>query len=348
MGAMSAKYNKTPSICILALPESSGAVLYGLFEVFTVFSEQWAKITGKEDHLAEFDVKIVAPSITPFTCVGGVPVTPHASYEEINHIDVVIITDLAVDPGLDHSKRWLDIISWLHRVHDAGGLLCSVCSGSVLLAASGLLDGRQATTHWAFIDHFRQFFPAVKLEPNRILIPDTEDIHIVTMGGMSAWEDLALYLMARFYGEATAIRAAKLFLIGDRSEGQLLFSAMVKPKRHEDEVIAKSQQWISSHYDSPNPVKLMVKQSGLAERTFKRRFKAATGYTPIDYIQTLRVEEAKQMLETTADAIDIIAKQAGYEDPTSFRRLFKRLTGVTPGRYRQRFRSINNHGCTST
>lgn len=337
---MSTKHKKIPTICILALPESSGAVLYGLFEVLSMFSDVWAQITGTDDYRAEFDVKIVAQSKAPFTCVGSVPVTPHAHYGEISHADVVIITDLAVDPDTDHSNKWNDISSWLHKVHDNGGLICSVCSGSVLLAATGMLDGRPATTHWAYIDHFQQFYPQVKLEPRRILIPETEQSRIVTMGGMSAWEDLSLYLIARFYGEATAIKAAKLFLIGDRSEGQLLFLAMSKPKRHEDQVIAKSQQWISSHYDSPNPVKLMVNQSGLAERTFKRRFKTATGYTPINYIQTLRIEEAKQMLETTSDAIDIIAQQTGYEDPTSFRRLFKRMTGVTPGRYRQRFQSI--------
>lgn len=209
-----------------------------------------------------------------------------------------------------------------------------------MLAATGLLDNKPTTTHWAFIDHFHQFFPDVKLEPSRILIPDTEDCPIVTMGGMSAWEDLALYLIAKFYGEAAAVKAAKLFLLGDRSEGQLVFSAMSKPKRHEDKVIAKSQQWASNHYDSPNPVTRMVANSGLAERTFKRRFKIATGYTPIDYIQTLRIEEAKQILETTSDAIDTIAQLTGYEDPTSFRRLFKRMTGVTPGRYRQRFQLI--------
>lgn len=339
---MPAKHKKTPSICILALPESSGAVLYGLFEVLSVFNEAWAQVTGKEDHLAEFDVKIVAESNEPFTCVGGVPVTPHASFTDVKHSDVVIITDLAVDPDTNHSQRWTNITPWLKAIHDAGGLLCSVCSGSILLATTGLLKNRPVTTHWAYADHFHQFFPDINLEPNRILIPENDECRIVTMGGMSSWEDLALYLMAKFYGEATAIQVAKLFLIGDRSEGQLLFSAMRKPKRHEDKVIEKIQQWASNNYDSPNPVRLMVKKSGLAERTFKRRFKIATGYTPINYIQTLRVEEAKQMLETTCDAVDIIAQQTGYEDPTSFRRLFKRMTGVTPGRYRQRFQSIKN------
>ena len=339
---MPTPYKSPPTVYILALPESSGAVLYGLFEVLSVFSEQWAQITGKNDYPAEFDVKIVAQSKAAFTCVGGVPVTPHAAYANTSRADVIIITDLAVDPDTDHSRKWLNIAPWLHSIHAAGGLICSVCSGSVLLAATGLLDNKPATTHWAYVNHFQQFYPQVKLEPSRILIPESEENRIVTMGGMAAWEDLALYLIARFYGEATAIQAAKLFLLGDRSEGQLLFAAMRKPKRHEDVIIERSQQWAANHYNTPSPVKNMVGQSGLAERTFKRRFKTATGYTPIDYVQTLRIEEAKHMLETTPDAIDMIAQQIGYEDPTSFRRLFKRMTGVTPGRYRQRFQAIAN------
>ena len=337
------KLSKTPPIiCILALPESSGAVLYGLFEVLSQFSKQWANITGNDNYPAEFDVRIIARSEALFTCVGGVPVTPDTTFEQIKQADVVIITDLAVDPEIDHRNRWSDISNWLNTIHGAGGLICSVCSGSVLLATTGLLDNRSATTHWAFIDHFKNFFPQINLQPSRILIPETEESRIVTMGGMAAWEDLALYLIARFYGEATAIRAAKLFILGDRSEGQLLFAAMSKPKRHEDIAIEKSQQWIAINYDMPSPIKNMVKQSGLTERTFKRRFKIATGYTPIDYVQALRVEEAKQMLEATSNPIDLIAQQSGYEDPTSFRRLFKRMTGVTPGRYRQRYQSITN------
>ncbi len=211
-----------------------------------------------------------------------------------------------------------------------------------MLAASGLLDGGSATTHWAFTDHLRRSYPDVRLEPDRILVPADADHRVITTGGMAAWEDLALYLIARFYGEAMAINAAKLYLFGDRSEGQLLFAAMGKPKRHDDAAIAHSQAWIANHYDAPNPVNAMVRESGLAERSFKRRFKLATGYTPIDYVQKLRIEEAKHLLEATTDAVDTVARQAGYEDPTSFRRLFKRLTGVTPGRYRQRFRAIRN------
>jgi len=333
-----------PIIGIVAVPESSGAVLYGLYEVLSVFGSAWAQVTGTAPDPASFDVRIVAPSREPFTCVGGVPVTPHAALQEIDYADAVIITDLAIDPDADHEQEWPEVKSWLNRIYRAGGTVCSVCSGSVLLAGSGLLDGKPATTHWAYIDHFRRFFPQVKLEAGRVLLPVGADRRIVTCGGMAAWEDLALYLIARYYGEGMAVNAAKLFLFGDRSEGQLLFAAMTKPKRHEDAVIANTQQWLAEHYDIPNPVTAMVRRSGLAERSFKRRFKSATGYAPIDYVQKLRVEEARHMLEATSDAIDVIARKTGYEDPTSFRRLFKRLTGVTPGRYRQRFQSLGGRG----
>ncbi len=127
---------------------------------------------------------------------------------------------------------------------------------------------------------------------------------------------------------------------GDRSEGQLLYAARTRPRRHDDAVIARCQDWIHTHYAADNPVARLVAESGLPERTFARRFQAATGYSPAEYVQTVRVEEAKQLLETTTEPTDIVAQRVGYEDPTFFRRLFKRRTGVTPARYRQRFQAI--------
>jgi transcriptional regulator GlxA family with amidase domain len=308
--------------------------------VFAAFGPSWRELMELEEDPAEFDTRIVAAAADPFRCAGGVPVVPHAACADIERADVVIVTDLAISPESDPAVRWPDEAQWLVRMYEAGSIVCSVCSGSVLLARSGLLDGRPATTHWAYVDHFRQFHPNVRLEPERILVPATPEHRVITTGGMAAWEDLALYLIARFYGQATAINAAKLYLFGDRSEGQLLFAALGKPKRHDDAAVARSQQWIAHHYDAQNPVAEMARRSGLAERSFKRRFKAATGYTPIEYVQALRIEEAKQLLEATTDAVETIAQQTGYEDPTSFRRLFKRLAGVTPGRYRKRFQSL--------
>jgi len=329
-----------PAVCILALPESSAAVLYGLFEVFSTFAESWSTLMTDDPIDKGFDARIVARDRETFRCYGGVPVAPHASLSEIDRADVVIVTDLAVDPRSDHRGRWPDIGPSLHRLHDGGALVCSVCSGSVLLAGAGFLEGLPATTHWAYIDHFREFFPGVNLQPNRILLPAGADNRIVTTGGMAAWEDLALYLIARFHGEAAAIKAAKLYLFGDHSEGQLLYAARLVPKRVDDRTIARAQAWVADHYAAPKCLERMVAISGLPERTFGRRFRKATGFTPLDYVQRLRIEEAKQILETSDEAIDAIVEAIGYDDPASFRRLFKRLTGVTPGRYRQRYREV--------
>jgi transcriptional regulator GlxA family with amidase domain len=221
-----------------------------------------------------------------------------------------------------------------------GALIGSICTGAVVLAETGLLDGEPATSHWSVADLFRRYYPRVQLAADRILVPAGRDHRIVTGGGPSSWEDLSLYLIARFRSEAEAVRTAKIFLFGDRSEGQLPYMAMSKRRHHDDKIIADSQTWIAQNYEAPNPVTRMVQRSGLPERTFKRRFRAATGYTPVDYVQALRIEEAKQLLEATAQPTEEIGRQIGYEDPAFFRRLFKRRTGVTPGRYRQRYQGV--------
>ncbi|MDX1434668.1 MAG: helix-turn-helix domain-containing protein [Gammaproteobacteria bacterium] len=318
-------------------------MLYGLFEVFSTFAELWSTLMLDDRVEAGFDTRIVARRRESFRCFAGAPVAPHRVLSEVEAADVVIVTDLAVDPREDHRERWSDIGPWLRGLHEGGATICSVCSGSVLLAAAGLLDGHAATTHWGYVEHFRTYFPAVDLQPNRVLLPTGTGNRIVTTGGMAAWEDLALYLIARFYGEAVAIRAAKLFLFGDHSEGQLLYAARLMPKRVEDAAIARAQAWVAEHYAAPGCVERMAAISGLPERTFKRRFRKATGFTPLEYVQTLRIEEAKHILESTDEAIDAIVETVGYDDPASFRRLFKRLTGVAPGRYRRRYQEITRY-----
>lgn len=181
----------------------------------------------------------------------------------------------------------------------------------------------------------------MKLCLNEVLVPAGAGRRLVTSGGATSWEDLALHLIGRFCGEVEARRVAKAFLIGDRSEGQLCYAAWTRPRRHEDKVIADCQAWIADHYAAPNPVTRLVERSGLPERSFKRRFRAATGYTPVAYVQALRMEEAKQQLETTDWPTEQIAAAVGYEDSAFFRRLFRRHTGVTPARYRQRYRGLS-------
>jgi transcriptional regulator GlxA family with amidase domain len=285
----------------------------------------------------------VSPIAGAFTCSrSGVPVTPHEQLNANAIPDVVIVPDVSLRLSEDPRGRWPEAAAYLKRMHDAGATICSVCTGSLLLADAGLLDRRKATTHWGYVEMFRRYFPQVELEPERIFVAD-RDASVITTGGPATWEELALYLIARYRGEAAAIQASKIWLLGDRSDGATLYAALLRPRRHEDKVIAEAQAWLAENYGLSNPVTRLVERSGLTERTFKRRFKQATGYSPIDYVQTLRTEEAKQLLESSSMTVDEVGAEVGYEDPTFFRRLFKRSTGVTPSRYRQRFRGMGRN-----
>ncbi|MCT7377597.1 GlxA family transcriptional regulator [Chelativorans salis] len=327
-------------ICLLALPETTPTSIYGLHEIFSAVGVAWREITGEEVDVRRLETRIVARQADAFPSSLGVPIAPHAALEDTGRADVVIVTDLALAPEESPRGKWREEAAWVREQSRQGATICSVCTGSVFLAEAGLLDGVEATSHWGVTRIFAAHYPQVKLHPDRILCPAGPEHRIVTGGGAGTWTDLALYLIARFCGTAEAVRIAKVFVLGDRSEGQLPFASMRKVPSHQDAVIGRCQEWLADHYTEANPVARMAALSGLPERTFKRRFKAATGYAPIDYVQALRIEEAKQLLETTAEPTDMIAHLAGYDDPAFFRRLFKRITGATPARYRQRYRYI--------
>lgn len=326
-----------PTFALLALPESTPASIYGLFEVFLSVGRDWETLTGEKPAGGRIRPYIVARDGVPPPSRYGVSIVPH---EGLGEADVVIVADLAFPPDWSPRGQWPTEAAWLRDRFAAGSTICSVCTGTVMLAEAGLLDGETVTTHWAIVDLIRRHYPAVDLAPQRILTASGEGGRIVTAGGSSAWADLALHLVARFSSGTEAVRAAKIFLLGDHSEGQLPFAGARRPQRHDDGAIAEVQAWIADNYRAENPVARMVERSGLSLRTFTRRFRAATGYAPIDYVQTLRIEEAKQLLETGTSAVDAIAFEVGYEDPNSFRRLFRRKVGISPARYRLRFARI--------
>ncbi|MDI4657934.1 helix-turn-helix domain-containing protein [Xanthobacter autotrophicus] len=330
------------SVCLLAVPEISTGVLNGLCEVFVYVGSGWEMLTGWPAVSRRFQPRIVAEDRTPFRNVAGLPVAPDLTFAEAKRADIVIVGDLAVGRDEDTRGRWPAAAAWLRQQHAQGALICSVCTGSLMLAEAGLLDGEEATCHWAAVDQIRSRYPLIHLRPERVLVCAGAEHRLVTAGASASWTDLALYLVARFCGEEEARRTAKIFLFGDRSDGQLPFAARVRPPQHDDAAVAAAQVWVANNYATPNPVAGMTRASGLAERTFKRRFRTATGYAPLDYVQSLRVEEAKQVLETTDMPIDAIAGEVGYGEAAAFRRLFKRATGISPLQYRQRFR-IREH-----
>jgi transcriptional regulator GlxA family with amidase domain len=229
------------------------------------------------------------------------------------------------------------VVAWLRDMHRGGATICSACTGAMLTAETGLLDGQEATVHWLSEGIFRRRHPRVRLRIEEALVV-SGDGRLVTSGASTAWHDLALYLVARYVGPATAQELARIQLFHWHREGQGAFHVFAPPLDHGDAAVVVAQRWVASEYAVADAVERMALSSGLAARTFKRRFKTATGSTPIAYVQRVRVERAKRLLETTGDPIEDISWAVGYSDTASFRRLFKRVTGLTPGEYRLRFR----------
>lgn len=323
---------------LLAVPESTPTTLHAFLEVFSSVGVAWSRLTGQPAEAPRMRVRVVARGTEPFPSPVGPVISPDLALTDAREsADIVIVTDLDLGDGPGDFSRWAEEAAWIRRQLDNGATVCSVCTGSLLLASSGVLDGRDATTHWAAAEMMRAAFPRVRLHPDRILCASGPSQRIVTSGGPGSWEDLALHLIARFCGPQEAVRTAKLFVLGDRSCGQLLFSLLGRPRYHRDAAVGEAQAWIAEHYARKTPVAEMVARSGLPERSFKRRFRAATGYAPVDYVQAVRIEEAKHMLETSDLATDAIAFEVGYDDPSYFRRLFRRKTGVTPAAYRRHF-----------
>jgi transcriptional regulator GlxA family with amidase domain len=217
-------------------------------------------------------------------------------------------------------------------------MLCSACSGVLLLAETGLLDGKEATIHWAYARTFRHNFPNVRLSLEKVLVTAGERQQFVMSGASASWHDLVLYLVARHVGPTAAQAIAKFMLLQWHVDGQAPYVVFEAPTDHGDAVVLDAQRWLSESFSIAAPVEQMVKRSSLAERSFKRRFSRATGYSPIVYVQHVRIEEAKRRLERTDEPIEEISWAIGYEDPAFFRRLFKRITRVTPGDYRRKFR----------
>jgi transcriptional regulator GlxA family with amidase domain len=331
---------KLPRVCLLAAPETSPGVLYGLYDVLSTVGAVYADMISGEPKEAILDVRIVSATSKPFRCYGGVMVEPHASIDQIDETDVVIVCDMYTPIDKPPHGRYGREIDWLKQVYTKGAILASVCSGTLLIAEAGLLDGKEASGHWAYRELFRDHYPNVKFRVGAILSRAGDQDRIVTAGGVTSWQDLALHLIARLCGSQNAIRTAKVHILSDHSDGQLPFAVIAPRKQNTDALIGECQSWIAEHYACENPVAKMTERSGLNPRTFGRRFVAATGFHPVDYVHVIRIEEAKQLLETEKANVEEIGHTVGYEDPTFFRRLFKRKVGLTPAAYRRKFSKI--------
>jgi transcriptional regulator GlxA family with amidase domain len=327
-------------VLIVAVPETAGSALYGMVDVLLAAGNIWQTLVRSASGQVLFRVRIVAPGREPFQCGNGIPVVPDCAVADDPQAGILILPELWLGPDEDLRGRYPEFMGWIRRRHAAGATLYSACSGAVMLAETGLLDGCDATSHWGYQDLFRERYPKVRFRPEPNLVFADPEGRIVTAGGTTSWHDLAIHIISRHGSPGEALRIAKVYLLKWHGEGQLPYATLVRRMPHADSVVRGCEDWLGEHYREAAAIRQVVARAGIPERTLKRRFRAATGSTLIDYLQNLRVEEAKHLLESAPLPVDEISVAVGYEDPSFFRRLFKRCTGLTPSQYRRMFHPV--------
>jgi transcriptional regulator GlxA family with amidase domain len=334
------KPNHPINVAILAVPEDTASALYGMFDLFSSPGRDWQFIVGGIAGEQLMRPYIVAQEPAGFYAANGIWVKPQFGLEDCPPPDLVCIPDFYVDPGGSVAGRYDAEARWLKQVHDAGATLASACSGAVLLGEAGLLAGREATIHWGYVATLTNNYPGVTVRAGRSLVLSGEAQRIIMAGGGSSWQDLALYLIARFVGLQEAMEVARVYMLQWHDVGQQPFAYLAGLRQSSDADIHRCQEWQALNYKEHSPVTGIIKRSGIPARSFVRRFTKAMGMTPLDYVHALRLEEAKQMLERTDLAIAEVANEIGYEDTSFFGRLFRRKVGLTPAEYRLRFGSL--------
>ena len=228
------------------------------------------------------------------------------------------------------------IVDWVGRAARRARRTTSVCTGSYLLAAAGLLDGRRATTHWAFADGLTERYPAVELDPEPVFVRDGD---VWTSAGVTAGMDLALALVEDDLGAEVALAVARLLVVFlKRPGGQAQFSGALAVQQATRPALRELQAWIAGHLDDDLSVAALAERAQLSERSFARAFRAEVGQTPAAYVEALRVERARTLLEDGAESLEAVARAAGFSSAEVLRRAFHRRVGVSPAAYRERFR----------
>ncbi len=308
-------------------------------EIFHSAGALWNALHGRPAEPL-FRVRTVSLDGGPIRSACGFSITPDCAMAEVERSDLVIVptSGLEVDLKLAENSA---LLPWLRRHYEQGAYVASICMGAVYLAEAGLLDGRMATTHWAVCDDFASRYPKVRWRPDLFI---TEDSRVLCSGGVYASIDLSLYLVEKLCGHETAMQCAKALLLPMPRTHQSGYAVLPVSRPHGDERIRAAETLLQANFHKAVTTQALADHAGLAERTFVRRFKAATGRPPAGYLQALRIEAAKTMLERDAKPIQSISADVGYDDVAFFRSLFKRSLGMTPAEYRAHFAPMSVRG----
>jgi transcriptional regulator GlxA family with amidase domain len=305
--------------------------IFGPMDILNQAGRLWNRVS-KSPQTPFFDVSIASADGKPIQCLNKVQIQPHCSIESIQKTDLIIIASATyIEEILQTSP---ELVPWLRRQYNQGAHVASICTGVYLLAETGLLDGKSATLHWGFTEKFRRKYPRVNLKQDKMFI---DQGRLYCSAGVNAGMDLSLYLVEKLCGRQTAVQSAKTMILDMGREMQTPYISFILPKDHGDPLVVKAQEWIEQHYTQTIDYDYLAEKFRMSRRSLERRFKIATGVTPLGYLQQLRVETAKSLLEDGSQTFNEITYQVGYEDIPFFRKVFIKLTGLRPKEYQQRF-----------
>jgi transcriptional regulator GlxA family with amidase domain len=324
-------------VCVVLLDDGYASTALMPIEVFHSAGALWRELKGEAPEprfrvtTASVDGK---PVRSPYA---GLTMAPQCAIGEVSRADIVIVPT----SGLELDGKFVEnsaLLPWLRMHYAKGGYLAGVCMGAAYLAEAGLLDGKRATTHWAVAADLKQRYPAVDWQPDHIV---TEDSRLLCSGGLTAAADVSLYLVEKLCGHEIAVQTAKALLLSLPRTHQSGYAVLPLSPPHGDDRIRAVEAFIQARYADGINNEMLAEVACMSERTFLRRFKAATGRVPAAYLQAVRIEAAKAMLELEAAPVQMVSTQVGYEDVSFFRTLFKRATGMTPAEYRAHFAAFN-------
>lgn len=314
---------------LIPLGHSSMVNIEGTYQIFSEVNGLLTEF-GKEPI---FDVHLVGLSKETRQTTGLFTVNPDTLIHDVVKTDLIIVPALFGDQQ-KAAERNREFIPWIIRQYTNGAEIASFCIGSFFLAATGLLDGRRCTTHWRFANEFRKMFPDAVLLDDKIL---TEDTRIYTSGGAYSYLNLLLYLIEKNAGREVAVLISKAFMIDIERDSQSPFIMFRGQKEHEDEQIKKAQEFIETNYQDKITVQQLASMLAVSRRNLERRFKKATANTVVEYIQRVKIEAAKMSLETSRENISEVMYKVGYTDTKAFRTTFKKITGLSPLQYRNKY-----------
>lgn len=311
-------------------------------DIFKSAGTLWNALNGVAPE-SRFEVVTASVDGQPVTVNRHLSMTPEMACAEVERPDLAFVAagglefDAMVSQAYDPVEtiaRNANLLPWLKRWHADGTTIVTACSGALLAAAAGLLDGKRATAHWGLAELYRQHFPGTDWR-EEYLVTDCGDV--VCGGGVNAAADVSLYLVEKFCGREIALKTARSLCIEMPRTWQNSFTHFELRAAHEDEQVLAAEHYIRNHFAQDLKFDAVARHVGMSPRNFARRFKDATGDTPLAYLHGLRIAVAKQLLETTPTGVAEIGQRVGYLDPAFFRQLFQRKAGISPSEYRRRF-----------